>query len=87
MACSALRRRYRDILIGPRDDVRLVYLRGEETLVAERQAARQHHYMPASLVRSQFETLEEPGADERPIVVDVAPSPRDIARIVIERLA
>ena len=87
LACSALKREYRDILIGKREDVRLVYLRGDEHLISERQGARQHHYMPASLVHSQFETLEEPGADERPLSIDVTPSPREIARLVIERLA
>jgi carbohydrate kinase (thermoresistant glucokinase family) len=72
VACSALKRRYRDVLIGDgRPDVRLVYLKGAETLIAKRQAARQGHFMPADLLKSQFEALEEPGPDERPIVVAV----------------
>ncbi len=86
LACSALKRRYRDILMGDRPDVRLVFLRGEEALILERQAARHNHYMPASLVHSQFEALEEPGADENPLVVDVAPPARRVAETIVDRL-
>jgi gluconokinase len=93
IACSALKRRYRDVLIGDRDDVRLVYLKGDETLVARRLATRHEHFMPRSLLHSQFEALEEPGPDENPIVVSIEPKPREIvARIlstmdVVEDLA
>src|ERR1700726_3132730 len=59
VACSALRRSYRDILIGERKDVRLVYLRGSHALIAERMRARQGHFMPTTLLDSQFATLEE----------------------------
>lgn len=86
LACSALKRAYRDILIGDRADVRLVYLCGTEPLIQQRQAARHHHYMPASLVHSQFETLEPPGADEAALVVDILPTPADIVRTIVERL-
>jgi carbohydrate kinase (thermoresistant glucokinase family) len=83
VACSALKRRYRDILIGARPDVRLVYLKGEEALIARRIAARHGHFMPAALLHSQFEALEEPGPDEKPIVVSIDARPLDIvARIV-----
>jgi gluconokinase len=86
LACSALKRAYRDILIGDRPDVCLVFLRGEESLIQDRQAARHNHYMPASLVHSQFEALEEPGPDERPLIVDVVPPAHDVVRAIIERL-
>lgn len=86
LACSALKRAYRDILVGDRPDVRLVYLRGEEGLIQARQAARHGHYMPPGLVHSQFETLEEPGADERPIAVDVRPPARDVVRHIVALL-
>lgn len=77
VACSALKRSYRDVLIGDgRPDVRLVYLKGAATLIAKRQAARQGHFMPTGLMKSQFEALEEPGSDERPIVVPVSHRPR-----------
>ena len=86
LACSALKRAYRDVLIGDRKDVRLVYLRGEEPLIQERQEARHNHYMPASLVRSQFEALEEPGPEENPMIVDVRPPARDVAETIVRRL-
>jgi gluconokinase len=79
VACSALKRSYRDILIGKRSDVRLVYLKGDETLIARRLATRHEHFMPRSLLHSQFEALEEPGPDENPIIVSIEPQPRDIA--------
>src|SRR5262249_54281139 len=82
VTCSALKRRYRDILIGDRADVRLVYLEGEEALIARRIATRHEHFMPRSLLHSQFEALEEPGGDENPITVSIEPAPREIvARI------
>lgn len=84
VTCSALRRRYRDRLAAGRDDVRFVYLRGDYALVAARLAARTHAYMPASLLKSQFDTLEEPGPDENPIVVAIDRPP---AAIVDEVLA
>jgi gluconokinase len=84
IACSALKRRYRDVLIGDRDDVRLVYLRGEGALIARRIATRHEHFMPPKLLHSQFEALEEPGPDEHPIVVSIEPTPREItAQIVL----
>ena len=83
IACSALKRSYRDVLIGDRADVRLVYLKGDETLIARRLATRHEHFMPQSLLHSQFEALEEPGSNERPIVVSIEPPPREIvARIL-----
>jgi carbohydrate kinase (thermoresistant glucokinase family) len=85
VTCSALKRRYRAILIGDRADVRLVYLKGDASLIARRIATRHEHFMPASLLASQFEALEEPGPDEHPIIVSIEPSPREIvARIIAE---
>jgi carbohydrate kinase (thermoresistant glucokinase family) len=78
ITCSALKRRYRDIIIGERRDVRLVYLKGSYSLIAERLTSRHGHFMPPTLLKSQFEALEEPGPDESPIVVSVGPSPREI---------
>jgi carbohydrate kinase (thermoresistant glucokinase family) len=84
VACSALKRSYRDVLIGDRADVRLVYLKGDETLIARRIATRHEHFMPRSLLHSQFEALEEPGSDENPIIVSIEPQPREIvARILL----
>jgi carbohydrate kinase (thermoresistant glucokinase family) len=78
VACSALKRSYRDVLIGNRPEVRLVYLKGDETLIARRVAVRHEHFMPRGLLRSQFEALEEPGLDENPIIVSIEPQPREI---------
>jgi gluconokinase len=86
ITCSALKRRYRDILVAGRDDVRLVYLKGDLPLIARRLATRNEHFMPASLLRSQFEALEEPGPDEKPIVVSIEPSPLDIATQIVSAL-
>jgi carbohydrate kinase (thermoresistant glucokinase family) len=71
VACSALKRAYRDILTGGRPNTVLIYLRGSHDLIVERMKARENHFMPSALLDSQFATLEEPGADEHPIVVDV----------------
>jgi gluconokinase len=81
-----LKRAYRDILIGDRKDVVLVYLRGDQPLIAARMAARKGHFMPPALLDSQFATLEEPGPDERPIVVSVAPHPRQIVDAIVKKL-
>jgi gluconokinase len=86
VACSALKRRYRDVLIGDRADIRLVYLKGDETLIARRIATRHEHFMPRSLLHSQFEALEEPGPDERPIIASIEPEPREIVARILSAL-
>jgi carbohydrate kinase (thermoresistant glucokinase family) len=86
IACSALKRGYRDVLIGDRADVRLVYLKGDETLIARRMATRHEHFMPRNLLHSQFAALEEPGPDENPIIVSIEPKPREIAAKVLSAL-
>jgi gluconokinase len=86
VACSALRRAYRDILIGERPDVRLVYLNGSHMLIAARMKARKNHFMPPALLESQFSTLEEPGPDENPITVGIGGTPDEIVHAIMERL-
>jgi gluconokinase len=86
VTCSALKRSYRDILVGERQDVRLVYLRGDAQLIGQRLARRRGHFMPAALLQSQFDALEEPGPDENPIVVSVAAEPEAIAALVLAGL-
>jgi gluconokinase len=86
VACSALKRRYRGVIIGKRPDVQLVYLKGTMELIARRVAVRHEHFMPARLLQSQFDALEEPGPDERPIVASVEPPPREIVARIIETL-
>lgn len=86
VACSALKRVYRDILIGDRRDVRLVFLKGDRDLIARRIAARADHFMPSTLLESQFAALELPQADERPIVVSIVPHPREIVETIVTEL-
>jgi gluconokinase len=86
VACSALKKRYRQVLMEGRPDVVLVYLKGDQELIARRIATRHEHFMPAALLKSQFDALEEPTPDERPIVVSVAPAPREIVSAIIDAL-
>jgi gluconokinase len=86
VACSALKRAYRDILVGERRDVRIVYLRGDRDLIARRLAARDGHFMPPSLLESQFAALEEPQPAEHAIVVSIVPHPREIVEEIVKRL-
>jgi carbohydrate kinase (thermoresistant glucokinase family) len=86
VTCSALKRAYRDVLIGDRREVRLVYLRGSHALIHARMVARHEHFMPVGLLDSQFATLEEPGPGERPIVVDVGGTPAEITAEIIRQL-
>jgi carbohydrate kinase (thermoresistant glucokinase family) len=86
VTCSALKRAYRDILIGNRPDVRLVHLAGDKPLIAARMAARKGHFMPTALLDSQFATLEPPGAEENPIFVDIGPDAEAIVAELEESL-
>jgi carbohydrate kinase (thermoresistant glucokinase family) len=86
VACSALKRAYRDVLGGERPDVRIVYLKGDRDLIARRLMARDGHFMAPSLLDSQFATLEEPQVDEHPIVVSIVPHPRQIVEEIVKRL-
>jgi gluconokinase len=65
VSCSALRRRYRDVLRGQAPDAAFLHLSGPPEMVVRRVAGRPAHFMPVALVRSQFETLEPLDADER----------------------
>jgi gluconokinase len=77
VTCSALRRRYRDLLRRPQ--VRFIYLRGDRDLVAARMAARQGHFFKPGLLDDQFETLEEPAPDEEVLTVDIGGAPDEVA--------
>jgi len=84
VGCSALRRAYRDrIRAGAGGPVLFVHLAGSRALIAARMAARSGHFMPASLLESQFATLEPPGPDEAAITVDIdQPMDRLVADIL-----
>lgn len=86
LTCSALKRAYRDIIIGNRPDVTLVYLKGSHDLIRRRMAARHEHFMPMALLDSQFATLQEPTPDEHAIAVDVGGRPAEIAEEIVHQL-
>ncbi len=71
IACSALKRVYRDVLVHGRNDVRLVFLNGTQELIASRLARRKGHFMPPGLLASQFSALEPPDGSENPITVSI----------------
>ena len=71
IACSALKRAYRDVLVHGRGDVRIIFLSGTQALIASRLTQRKGHFMPPGLLESQFETLEPPDADENPVTVSI----------------
>jgi gluconokinase len=86
VTCSALRRRYRDLLRDGHPSVRFVHLTATPRVLEERLAARTGHYMPPSLLPSQLETLEPLSADEDgfELVADRAPS--ELAKEIAARL-
>jgi gluconokinase len=85
VTCSALKRAYRDVLMTGRNAVALVYLKGDRGLIGERLAARVGHFMPPALLDSQFNTLEEPGPDENPHVIDVHAEPGEVVETILQR--
>jgi ribose 5-phosphate isomerase A len=86
ITCSALKRAYRQVIIGDRPEVRLVYLRGGRDLVVEHLQGRQCHFMPKGLLQSQIDTLEEPGPEEDPLTVDLGAPVGDVAAEIIRLL-
>lgn len=86
LSCSALRRGYRDVLREGNPAVRFVHLDGSPEVVARRVAGRPGHFMPASLVESQFATLEPLGADENGVVVDLDRAVDDLVDATVTAL-
>ena len=86
IACSALKRAYRDILVAGHSDVRIIYLKGSHDLIAARLASRKGHFMPPRLLDSQFDALEEPREDEHPIVVGIDAPVDKIVDHIVEQL-
>ena len=87
VSCSALKRSYRDQLRAGAPDVRFVYLRGTPELIADRLRARSGHYMPASLLQSQFETLEAPTPDEGALCIDIVGAADVLASQALDQLS
>ena len=86
IACSALRRAYREILVHGRGDVRIVYLFGTHALIAERLNHRKGHFMPPGLLASQFATLEPPTAEEQAVTVSIDASVETIVDEILRQL-
>jgi gluconokinase len=83
LACSALKRRYRDILRSGIDQVQFVYLRGSFEMIWERMQRRSHHYMKADMLQSQFEALEAPGNDDA-LTVDASQNVDATVRTILD---
>jgi gluconokinase len=77
ISCSALKRSYRDILRQGDAGVLFVHLQGDADLIASRMADRAGHYMPASLLQSQFADLQLPDADEAVLTLGIALAPQE----------
>lgn len=86
ITCSALKRSYRQIIIGGRPEVRLIYLRAGRDLLVEHMAGRHGHFMPGALLQSQIDTLEEPEPSEEPITIELGPPPDQVADEIIRLL-
>ncbi len=86
IACSALKRAYRDVLVHGRNDVRIVFLNGTQELIANRLAQRKGHFMPPGLLESQFMTLEPPEAGEDPVTVSIDASVDAVVDDIVRQL-
>ena len=86
IACSALKRAYRDVLVHGRSDARIVFLSGTQPLIVERLARRKGHFMPPGLLDSQFKALEPPAADENPVTVSIDASVETIVEDIVRQL-
>jgi gluconokinase len=85
LACSALKRKYRDEL-GGGDYVKFVFLRGDFALIASQQRNRHGHFMNPGLLQSQFDALEEPRPDEHVITIELGGSPDEIVNEIEHQL-
>jgi len=85
MSCSALKRSYRDYLRAEAGELHFIFLKGPRALIAERLAGRTRHFMPQSLLDSQFAALEAPQADEGVWECDVRESPPDLVAALVSR--
>jgi len=86
LSCSALKRSYRDLLRAGDATIQFIFLHGDATLLRSRLEARSSHFMPASLLESQFAILEAPTPDEQAWRLDVSESPEQIVSDIILRI-
>jgi gluconokinase len=87
VTCSALKRAYRSILCSAGDDVHIVHLTGDPTLIRTRMEGRVGHYMPVTLLPSQLSTLEPPADEEQVLTFDVRQTPEAIVEGILATLA
>ena len=87
VACSSLKRKYRDVLVSHAPSTVFLHLTGVRELILLRQAGRDHEYMPSSLLDSQYATLEALQTGERFVEIDVNQTPDEIVSAALERLA
>ena len=85
LACSALKKSYRDLLRAGGDQIRFVHLQGDFDLIWHRMQRRKTHYMKADMLESQFDALEPPGSDEA-LIVDIAQDVADITSAILDQL-
>jgi gluconokinase len=86
LSCSALKRRYRDLLRSADPALRFAHLAGPRQLIAERMAARKEHYMPTALLDSQLAALEPLQDDEAGLVLDIATAPKLLVQQILDQL-
>ena len=86
VACSVLKRSYREFLYRGRPAVQIVMLQTDRATLAARLIARRGHFFPAKLLQSQLADLEMPDHDERTLVVPAVRSPAGTANEIIQRL-
>lgn len=87
VACSALRREYRDVLRNVRGSVLFVHLSGDEAALTARLSGRSGHFMPPSLLASQLTDLQPLDLDERGLVLDILESPDLLVERILDALA
>lgn len=84
LSCSALKRRYRDVLRNGDPQLHFAHLNGPRALLASRMAARHDHYMPSSLLDSQLASLEPLQPDEAGIVLDISNDVGELVRQILQ---
>lgn len=87
VACSALKRSYRDLLRQHAPTMLTIFARGDIGLIHERITARRHEYMPTSLLPTQLEDLEERQDDEPGLTVDIAETPNQIVERIMTTIS
>lgn len=88
VGCSALKKIYRDFItknVG--EPVRFIYLDGSKELIAERMAARTGHFMPTSLLDSQFEALEVPDKTENAVPIDISGTEQQVIKLIVDEIS